>query len=79
MCYQQVNKTKSNGVNPDLMAITRSPDVPSRTPDVQKSPEATRVTQLEQNIKFLQEQHQHMLSDLHKEIDVLRHKNRGTQ
>ena len=61
------------------MAISRSPDAPSRAHEAQKSPEATRVTQLEQNIKFLQEQHQHMLSDLHKEIDILRHKNRGVQ
>ena len=36
-----------------------------------------RITQLEQNIRFLQEQHQAMLSSLHQEIESLRSRNRG--
>lgn len=37
-----------------------------------------RIAQLEQNIRFLQEQHQTMLAGLHQEIDSLRQRNRGT-
>lgn len=37
-----------------------------------------RIAQLEQNIRFLQEQHQAMLAGLHQEIDSLRQRNRGT-
>lgn len=36
-----------------------------------------RITQLEQNIRFLHEQHQLMLSSLHQEIETLRQRNRG--
>ncbi|KAK6637217.1 hypothetical protein RUM44_007631 [Polyplax serrata] len=38
-----------------------------------------RANQLEQNIRFLQEQHQVMLSGLHREIEMLRQKNRDLQ
>lgn len=38
-----------------------------------------RVTQLEQNIRFLHEQHQLMLSGLHQEIETLRRRNRDLQ
>lgn len=38
-----------------------------------------RVGQLEQNIKYLQEQHALMLTGLHHEIDCLRHRNRELQ
>lgn len=36
-----------------------------------------RISQLEQNIRFLQEQHQQMLTGLHEEIESLRQRNRG--
>jgi len=36
-----------------------------------------RVMQLEQNMKFLQEQHQTTLVALHQEIESLRQRNRG--
>lgn len=36
-----------------------------------------RVAQLEQNMKFLQEQHQATLIALHQEVETLRQKNRG--
>ena len=36
-----------------------------------------KVSQLEQNMKFLQEQHQSTLVALHQEVEILRQKNRG--
>ena len=36
-----------------------------------------RANQLEQNIRFLQEQHQIMLTGLHSEIETLRQRNTG--
>lgn len=36
-----------------------------------------RIAQLEQNMKFLQEQHQATLVALHQEVESLRQKNRG--
>lgn len=36
-----------------------------------------KVAQLEQNMKFLQEQHQATLVALHQEVESLRQKNRG--
>ncbi|XP_075220862.1 uncharacterized protein LOC142324099 isoform X2 [Lycorma delicatula] len=38
-----------------------------------------RITQLEQNIRFLHEQHQLMLTSLHQEIETLRQRNRDLQ
>lgn len=38
-----------------------------------------RITQLEQNLHFLQEQHQIMLSSLHHEVEILRQRNRDLQ
>lgn len=35
------------------------------------------ITQLEQNIKFLKEQHHLMLTSLHHEVETLRQRNRG--
>lgn len=55
----------------------RQSDLAVRNPDQTRGSEAARVAQLEQNIRFLQEQHQLMLTGLHKEIDNLRHRNRG--
>lgn len=39
--------------------------------------ENARIAQLEQNIKFLQEQHELMLNGLHREIETLKYRNRG--
>lgn len=36
-----------------------------------------RITQLEQNIRFLQDQHKLMLTSLHQEVEQLRQRNRG--
>lgn len=38
-----------------------------------------RVTSLERNIRFLQEQHKETLEKLHAEIDHLRRENKGVQ
>lgn len=61
------------------MNVNRSSEILSenRHQQQKKGPEGSRVAQLEQNIKFLQEQHQLMLTGLHKEIDSLRLRNRG--
>lgn len=72
----QVNKGKPNsgevpGNSVTAEIVTVGPG-PSRCTDP-----LLRVAQLEQNIRFLQEQHQQMLSGLHQEIDSLRQKNRG--
>lgn len=55
----------------------RQSEVATRNPDQTRGSDAARVAQLEQNIRFLQEQHQLMLTGLHKEVDNLRHRNRG--
>lgn len=65
-----MNKTAAEvvggvGARKSENASTQSAELPSR------------AAQLEQNVKFLQEQHQMMLAGLHNEIDSLRHRNRG--
>jgi hypothetical protein len=74
-----VNKTKSGGVNGELVAVSRSQDVSCNSPERPKGPDSARVAQLEQNIRFLQEQHQLMLTGLHNEIESLRNRNRELQ
>lgn len=71
----QVNKASS--VSNDMVTVGRKTDMATQSLDVQKSPDSSRVAQLEQNLRFLQEQHQMMLAGLHNEIDNLRHRNRG--
>lgn len=72
-----MNKPKSGSVNGELVAVGRTAEVNTRSTDIPKGNESSRVAQLEQNIRFLQEQHSQMLAGLHKEIDNLRHRNRG--
>ncbi|CAG9861527.1 unnamed protein product [Phyllotreta striolata] len=76
MGKQLVNKKSGNG---DLVVQTRPSETPARPADVQRSPEQCRIAQLEQNVKFLQEQHQLMLVGLHNEIEKLRNRNRELQ
>lgn len=76
--FGHVNKGKPNsgevpGNSVTAEIVTVGPG-PSRCTDP-----LLRVAQLEQNIRFLQEQHQQMLSGLHQEIDSLRQKNRELQ
>lgn len=72
----QVNKNKSGNVNGEIV-VARPQDVSQRNGETPKGPEQIRIAQLEQNIKFLQEQHQLMLTGLHNEIEVLKNRNRG--
>ena len=72
-----MNKSKTGGVNGELVTVSRSQDIPSTSPERPKGPDSARVAQLEQNIRFLQEQHQLMLTGLHNEIESLRNRNRG--
>lgn len=74
----QVNKSKSGNVNGEIVTVSRTTEVPSRGLEPIKGPEASRIAQLEQNIRFLQEQHQLMLSGLHHEIESLRNRNKGS-
>ncbi|KAK5640849.1 hypothetical protein RI129_009396 [Pyrocoelia pectoralis] len=73
-----VTKPKSSSLNGELVTGGRS-DIPNRSIDTLKGNDASRVAQLEQNIRFLQEQHTQMLAGLHKEVDNLRHRNRELQ
>ncbi|XP_044759351.1 hrp65 protein-like isoform X2 [Coccinella septempunctata] len=75
--FSQVNKTKSN-VSGELLTLSRSQEGTPRFIE-RSSNENVRIAQLEQNIKFLQDQHQVMLSDLQNEIESLRNKNRDLQ
>lgn len=43
----------------------------------QRGVNGDQVAQLEQNLKFLQDQHQATLDALHQEVETLRQKNRG--
>lgn len=77
-----MNKTNVNNSGGDVVGGSVNGGRKSETNnqnnvDVPKAAADSRVAQLEQNIKFLQEQHQMMLAGLHNEIDNLRHKNRG--
>lgn len=69
-----MNKGKANDVGPELIAVGRTVDGIGTS---KSTDPLLRISQLEQNIRFLQEQHQQMLSGLHDEIDSLRSRNRG--
>lgn len=62
-----------NKKSPDVITVGRTDGI---VISANKDP-VIRVAQLEQNIRFLQEQHQSMLSCLHNEIETLRQRNRG--
>ncbi|CAH0563382.1 unnamed protein product [Brassicogethes aeneus] len=74
-----VNKTSLGNVNGEVVAVSRTPELSFKNLDGPKTQEASRVAQLEQNIRFLQEQHQLMLSGLHNEIESLRNRNKELQ
>ncbi|KAL0272271.1 UNVERIFIED_CONTAM: hypothetical protein PYX00_005312 [Menopon gallinae] len=67
--FQQINKKCQ-----DLVNVDRATNFGLASTDP-----AVRVNQLEQNIRFLQEQHQIMLNGLHSEIEILRQRNRDLQ
>lgn len=68
-----MNKSKSG----NEIVVTRSQEISPRNGETPKGPEQARIAQLEQNIRFLQEQHQLMLAGLHTEIQSLKNRNRG--
>lgn len=76
-CLIKVNKSKSGNVISGEIVVPRSQDVSPRSAETPKGPENVRIAQLEQNIKFLQEQHHLMLTGLHNEIESLKNRNRG--
>lgn len=67
---------KTTNVTGDVVGgVGRKTDIGNQNTETHS--DSSRVAQLEQNVKFLQEQHQMMLAGLHNEIDSLRHRNRG--
>lgn len=62
-------KTKTNK--------TEAPQQPSHVYEQQEVDPNLRVTTLEKNLKFLQEQHSETLGKLHKEIELLKQANQG--
>ncbi|CAH1963063.1 unnamed protein product [Acanthoscelides obtectus] len=81
--FGQVNKSKSGTVSSDIVMARPNQDTPQQrnTTEITKNDagEGSRVAQLEQNIKFLQEQHALMLNGLHNEIESLKIRNRELQ
>lgn len=76
-----VSLTVSGGSNRTAHSDNAHPAAisPSDTGNLSgNSDPALRVTQLDQNIKFLKEQHHLMLTSLHHEVETLRQRNRGT-
>ncbi|GFG32099.1 hypothetical protein Cfor_06869 [Coptotermes formosanus] len=65
---------KVNKKSPDLAAGGRSEGLVVAPADP-----LLRITQLEQNIRFLQDQHKLMLTSLHQEVEQLRQRNRDLQ
>lgn len=65
---------KVNKKSPDLAGVGRSEGLVVTPVDP-----LLRITQLEQNIRFLQDQHRLMLTSLHQEVEQLRHRNRDLQ
>ncbi|XP_031835743.1 uncharacterized protein LOC116428345 [Nomia melanderi] len=68
----------------ELPTVPKVPPVQKKVPPITfpsqgKKPPADIVAQLEQNMKFLQEQHQATLVALHLEVDSLRQRNRDLQ
>lgn len=51
---------------------------PSSPVTISKEAALQHAAQLEHNIRFLREQHHIMLTSLHKEVEALRQRNRGT-
>ncbi|KAJ9574872.1 hypothetical protein L9F63_007967 [Diploptera punctata] len=68
--FSQVNKK-----GPELAAVGRSEGLIVAAP----ADPLLRITQLEQNIRFLQDQHKLMLTSLHQEVEQLRQRNRDLQ
>jgi hypothetical protein len=63
-----------NKKSPDLAVVGRSEGLV-----VAPAGPLLRITQLEQNIRFLQDQHKLMLSSFHQEVERLKQRNRDLQ
>nr|CAH7729740.1 unnamed protein product [Callosobruchus chinensis] len=74
-----VNKSKSGTVSSDIVMTRQNQDISQRNTEITKNGDSSRVAQLEQNIKFLQEQHALMLNGLHNEVESLKNRNRELQ
>ncbi|XP_018333507.1 coiled-coil domain-containing protein 92 [Agrilus planipennis] len=72
--FAQVNKPGS--IKEGLVVTGGRNDNGNYHLEMQNGNKISRIAQLEQNIRFLQQQHQQMLDGLHKEIDNLRCRNR---
>ncbi|XP_076270044.1 uncharacterized protein LOC143202395 isoform X4 [Rhynchophorus ferrugineus] len=75
--FGQVNKTATS-VNNEII-IPKPQETPKSEEQPLKANDQGRVSQLEQNIRFLQEQHQLMLTGLHGEIEKLKTRNKELQ
>ncbi|RZF34486.1 hypothetical protein LSTR_LSTR011728 [Laodelphax striatellus] len=79
----QPNKVVGKKGAPELVAVGTASSLGSSGPALvlpsMSADPLLRITQLEQNIRFLHEQHQLMLASLHQEIEVLRQRNRDLQ
>ncbi|XP_021941512.1 keratin, type I cytoskeletal 9-like isoform X2 [Zootermopsis nevadensis] len=73
-CQQSSLSVKVNKKGPDLSLVGRSEGLVMAPADP-----LLRITQLEQNIRFLQDQHKLMLTSLHQEVEQLRQANRDLQ
>ncbi|XP_054272399.1 keratin, type I cytoskeletal 9-like [Macrosteles quadrilineatus] len=73
--FNQVSK-KCNGSGGGEVVVGRGEGL--LLPSMSNDP-LLHITQLEQNIRWLHEQHQIMLSSLHQEVEVLRQRNRDLQ
>ncbi|XP_014609643.1 PREDICTED: uncharacterized protein LOC106789698 isoform X6 [Polistes canadensis] len=67
------------GKKPSSHDITLNKKTDGMIQTRQQNMNVDRATQLEQNVKFLQEQHQATLLALHQEVEMLRQRNRDLQ
>ena len=75
MTYQFFCQAKKS--TPELKALPPKNEGATQVRPVQQTPSGDRTAQLEQNMKYIQEEHQATLIALHREVEVLRQKNRG--
>ncbi|XP_046396167.1 uncharacterized protein LOC124163356 [Ischnura elegans] len=77
-CKSPLGNQDSSPESP-VMTFNHPPHMPQPSHGILSVDASQRVIQLEQNMRFLQEQHHQMLSSLHQEIESLRLKNRELQ
>ncbi|XP_050311204.1 hrp65 protein-like isoform X2 [Anthonomus grandis grandis] len=77
--FGQVNKSKGGAVSSEVVLQKHLMDPATNNEEEQQDPKTPEQVRLEQNIKFLQDQHQAMLNGLQGEIERLKTKNRELQ